>query len=252
MVSDAIAAASITALGTIMAAVVAAATAGLTRDPNSAWNLSRRYGYLLGAVIVVLAGSAVFFLLYDGTETRLRNALPNIPGFQPRIYTNIGLGFIYPQDWDVEDYAFRFSGGEMELVRKRPSNSNERQWVFIRIENIAEHHWLNPQTELTHIMEANKKRCKESSGPERASLANGLYYADRFTCNLFSSAGEPIFEETYLYPLSRCIRLRIESGTKESGAARGEFDSELVNFLSGIRLDRAKTEDSQKFCIAHM
>jgi hypothetical protein len=108
MESDVLVAAMITAVGSIAAAVITGATtfvierikAGSISPPHR-WKWVRRLGYPVAILAVVVATVWVFYLFHDNTASRLAAALPNIPDYKKRIYTQIGLGFVYPAKWEV-------------------------------------------------------------------------------------------------------------------------------------------------------
>ncbi len=261
MTSDAVAAAIITTVGSVLAASITAGTAVLVErikgqpvDPRSRWGWIKRYGYLLGALIVVLvivlAGSWVFYLLYDTTTSRLEHALPNVPGYKKRVYSSVGLAFAYPQNWQIEDYAFRFGGGgEMELVSDRsPDGLFETQGIVIGLDNIAEHHWADPQSQFHHVETQLQQRCNKSLTRVKASIAEGRI-ADLFKCSRSTNEGQ-IDERLYFYQYSKCISLRIRSWTSLNGVPKSRFESELDRFTQYLRIDEAKRDESETFCIS--
>jgi hypothetical protein len=250
---DAVAAAIITAFGSIVAAVIMA----VTTTGIGTWRFTKRLGYLLVAIIAAVASLSVYYLLYDydRTASRLEKALLKIEGYKPKIYANIGLGFVYPQNWQIEDYGFRFGGGEIELVRDRsPDGLIETQGMTVAVENIAEHHWGDPQSQFEHIEVDLREKCNVSFKHERENIANG-HTADVFRCSRSTSKGgtqKQVDERLYLYQLSKCVRLRIESWTSLSGAPlRTSFDEELKQFLQNMRLDIDKNTYSETFCVPH-
>ena len=262
--SDELGAAIITGLGSIVAAAITGVTT-LTAERikngalprTSRWMWLKATGYWAAAGIVIGASIWVFSLVYDGTYRRLNSALPDLSEHKKRIYAKVGLGFVYPSKWQLEDYAFRFGGGEMELVRDRSSDGRadiETQGVSIAVENIAAHHWNKPQSEYVHFSEELKKKCDLSFvGPEKAVIS-GWRQADLFKCSRSSETetqGKKTGEErTYFYQLSKCVRLKIETWSWLSGPPQQEFYEELDEFLHNLMLDEAKKNTSAEFCVS--
>src|SRR5690348_14072236 len=103
MISDAVLAAIVTGVGSVVTALITAVTTlraeRLKRDSPREDSGGKPVvvaliGYLVAAVIVLGAGGFVFYLVHDGTYSRLNAALPDIPNYKKRIYANIGLGFV--------------------------------------------------------------------------------------------------------------------------------------------------------------
>src|SRR5688500_7350507 len=88
-VGGSIAAAIITGIATLVTELVKSGKIG----PDSGWTWMKRLGYPLAVVVIIVGGSLVFYLQYDGTTSRLSKALPNVPFYAKRIYPNVGIGF---------------------------------------------------------------------------------------------------------------------------------------------------------------
>ncbi|MFL6624576.1 MAG: hypothetical protein ACJ8J7_02045 [Sulfurifustaceae bacterium] len=218
-------------------------------SPHQWIELKRRWvrsiGYPVAVLVALAGGFSVFQLTYDGTAARLERSLPDIPGFKKRIYANIGLGFIYPEGWEIEDYAWRFGGGQLEIVADRNSDGKiETQGLTVEINNIAKHHWPDPQSEFEHFEQQLKERCVASKKASE-SLSGGQHVAALFTCHREKGSWSQD-EWTYLYQLqpSRCVRLKIVawSDINPSAPARARFDQERRQFLQYLQLDRIKIQ----------
>jgi hypothetical protein len=238
----------ITVGGTIVVAIITGLTTLITElikigkiPPDSTWRWTRTFGYPIALLIIVVVGSLVFYLQYDGTTSRLTKELPSLPFHTKRIYPNVGLGLLYPQKWEVEDYAFRFGGGDMGLIRARSDDRHfETQGVSIGIGNIAEHHWNDPESEFRHVEDGLKDRCVQSGWSRGTiSIANGRQAA-LFKCESLLKSGGRRLEQIIWYQLSRCLRLRIRSWSTLGGEANTVFNQEFSQFLNNMRLDDVK------------
>ena len=116
----------ITTVGSIVTAVITGVTTLVIEliknerlDPGSLWKWVTRLGYPVALLTAAVAGFWVFSLVHDDTASRLTKALPDLQDYKKRIYANVGLGFVYPKTWQIEDYAFRFGGGDLEAVSAR-------------------------------------------------------------------------------------------------------------------------------------
>jgi hypothetical protein len=240
----------ITVGGSIAVAIITGSTALITeaikRGEPSADASWRRWlknlGYPIAALLIIIAGVVVFQLDHDGAAARLSKELPTISYHTKRIYPSVGLGFTHPQKWEVEDYAFRFSGGgEMRLVGTRSADGHiETQGATISIENIAEHHWKDPESEFRHLEDGLDMRCKSPrKSRETAAIANGRQAA-LFKCDRMLRNGGIADERIYWYQLSRCLRLKIRGWSDLEGKAKDGFMQEFNQFVSNIRLDDIK------------
>ena len=241
----------ITVAGSILVAVITGGTALITEliksqkiPADSLWRWLKNLGYPIAFALVIVTGVLVFHFDYDGTASRLSKDLPTIPYHTKRVYPSVGLGFIHPQKWELEDYAFRFSGGgELRLVSNRSDDGHfETQGALISIENIAEHHWRDPESEFLHLEDALNVRCKTPRKPrETAAIANGRQAA-LFKCDRMLRSGGISEERIYWYQLSRCLRLKIRGWSDLNGKAKDHFLQEFNQFISNIRLDDTKIQ----------
>lgn len=51
-------------------------------------------------------------------EKRLDDSLRAPSGYQKRIYSNLGFGFIAPKAWQVEDFATRFGVADIDVIQR--------------------------------------------------------------------------------------------------------------------------------------
>ena len=119
---------------------------------------------LLGAVPAVISGVVAYQAATStkrvpgGVESSIRETLPSKVGFSPRVYPRIGLGFIAPDGWVVDDAAVRLGGGEIDVV-KRYEVTKAAVGVKFRIRsvqpNYVEHHETEVQNELDPLLKVD-------------------------------------------------------------------------------------------------
>jgi hypothetical protein len=239
-------AALITAAASVIVAFISSFTTLLKSGKlsDSRWQWIKPFGYYIAFALVISGAVAVYYLQSDGTAARLAKDVPTLPDYTKRIYANVGLGFVHPNNWELEDYAFRFGGGsDLRLVASRDENGHyETQGILISIVNIAKHHWNEPESEFLHFEDQLKVDCVPFGWTRgTGSFANGRH-ATLFTCSRELRSKGRRDEQVYWFQLTRCVRLKIRSWSTLSGKARASFEQELPLFLRNLRLDSRKID----------
>jgi hypothetical protein len=236
----------ITVIGSVIVALISSGTTLITLlikkgtiSPTSFWKWVKLLGYPLAALLIIGFGGWIFYLLYDGTASRLQKAVPEMANYNKRIYANVGLGFAYPKTWEVEDYGFRFGGGPIALVSLRETDGiHELQGIEFRIDSIAKHHWDDPESEYKHLEKALQKKCTHWSR-EAATVSNGA--ATVFKCTWANTEKNVEQKEWhYWYQLSQCVRLKATAWSSIQGPQRAKFEQEMTQVMQLVRMDEIK------------
>lgn len=236
-----IVAAIIGALGSVAAAIITVAYG--TQAPPEPQGLHKRRRWKLAILIVVIAavvGILIAYVLRDATRQRLTEALPPRQGYRPVMYEKVGLGFMLPQHWRVDDAAFRFGGGDIDLIRDfDPRAFSISQGIKFRLINVQENYVNNPQAEYENEL-AVLKEIDPAVTNAQVSLAgmNGMTFTYRQR-----GGDRMIYAERMWVRVVPRVKLEVYSVSNLDQAARRAFSEERSDILKSLVIDETKRRE---------
>jgi hypothetical protein len=235
-------AALIGALGSIAAGAITPVIAAASgRQGEAGYPPNRRRWRLVLVVIALIAlavGVLIISVLYDGTRQRLSEALPARQGFRQVIYEKVGLGFLLPSHWEVDDASFRFGGGDIDLIRDHdPTAASISQGIKLRLINVQETYVNNPEAEYD-----NELAVLEGIDPHASVRDVQLAGRSGKTFVYKQHAGErPNYvQRTWIRVVPR-VKLEVLSVSNLDEKARQAFSAERDDILKSLIIDGKKT-----------
>jgi hypothetical protein len=231
---SAIIASLIGAVGTVIAAFVTAnygQQAGTTPPPR------RRWLPLVIALVALSVAGSIWFLLYDGTYHRINQALGMREGYHKVLYATVGVGFLLPNQWRVDDASFRFAGGDVDLIRDYdPNAASISQGIKLRFLNVQENYVNDPGAEYGNEMEVLSQIDPKVS--EDDTRIGGLP-GKKFVYTQRTGQRTGYVERTWIH-LSPRVKLEILSFSNLDETARPLFDKERDEILQSFVVDQEK------------
>ena len=227
-------------LGTIISAAIGAAVS--LRQGLSPPARRPTIGFVTTVVIgAFLVGGVIAYVFYDGTHRRIQGMLPTTPGHQKVIYKEVGLGFLLPSHWTLNDAVKRIGGGELDLVRDtNPQTSKATQGIKIKFLNVLAPYVNNHQAEINNQLDILK-----------GFDPNATVYdvtVGNITCKEFSylfpivdSKGSTVAQAKMIWAwITPHVKIQIGIWNELEGQARTEFDQEVRKIIDSIVLDQRK------------
>lgn len=232
-----IVAALIGALGTVAASVITAILQ--TRDSQS--SAVSRHGFrktlLLVGILSAFVGLAIKISLYDWTDHRIRAALATRLGYRQVVYDKVGIGFLLPDQWTIDDASFRFGGGDIDLIRDYdPEFSSISQGIKLRFLSVQKSYVNRPDDEF-----GNEEETLKSIDPQVqvVDVVIDGHSAKRFVYK--QKAGERFnyIERTWVHLTPR-VKLEVIAVSNLDDKARQVFDAERDRIVESIVIDAKK------------
>jgi hypothetical protein len=230
-----IVAALIGALGSIIAAAVTA-TYGKGEAPARP-QLQRRKLAVAIILIALIVGGSIAFVIYDGTYNRISQSLPEKDGYRKVIYARVGVGFLVPNHWRVDDASFRFASGDIDLIRDYdPNAASISQGMKLRFLNVQENYINNPEAEF-----GNMKRALLRIDSNVSDLDTKLAGRSGKKFLYTQSSGDRLsyIERTWVHLTPR-VKLEISSFTNLDESTRTVFNAERDRILESFVIDNKR------------
>ncbi|EMO86177.1 hypothetical protein [Leptospira santarosai] len=93
-------------------------------------------------------------------------------GFKKYAYQNMGIAFVTPDDWRVEDAAATFGGGELYLIKKY-DQKNSAIGIRLVIRSVESRYLNAPDVEMSNQLEVWRKSDKNAG--KRDVIISGNY-----------------------------------------------------------------------------
>ncbi|HEY6253157.1 MAG TPA: hypothetical protein VI685_24635 [Candidatus Angelobacter sp.] len=223
-------------VGSITAAIIAAT---YRTSPAPSPPRPRRWKFALIIILIAASvGTAIAFVGYDGTYHRLSQDLPEKNGYRKIIYDRVGIGFLLPNQWRVDDASFRFASGDIDLIRDYdPNAASISQGMKIRFLNVQENYVNNRTAEIeNHRVTLQRIDRKESDYDTKIA---GHDDAHRFVFTQSTGSRLAYVERNWIW-LTERVKLEISSFTNLDQSTRSIFNEERDRILESLVIDNRK------------
>jgi hypothetical protein len=217
-----------------------------TGTKASGWrSLSSAHATLLAALIGAIPATLTGLIAYRAAlpasgrtfKSALEGRLSPKAGFSARVYPRLGLAFMAPDSWIVDDAAVPLGGGEIDVV-KRYETSKAAVGIKFRIRsvqgNYVSHHDAEIQNELDPLL-------KVDPGASAAEVLIGGRQAA--TMIQYKKPTGLLFGDVRYWwiRLDPRVKLEIYGFIYTSSPDRVEFWSEVDDILSTLVVSPQKT-----------
>src|SRR3954462_3739375 len=232
---NAIVAALIGALGSIIAAAFTATYGKGEALPRP--QPQRRKLAVAVILIALIVGGSIAFVIYDGTYNRISQVLPERDGYRKIIYARLGVGFLLPNHWRVDDPSYRFGAGDIDLIRDYdPNAASISQGMKLRFLNVQENYVNNPEAEFGNMLQALLR-----IDPNAVALDTSLagHAGKKFVYVQSGGARLGHFDRTWVHLTPR-VKLEISSFTNLDESTRTVFNAERDRILESFVIDNKR------------
>jgi hypothetical protein len=230
-------AALIGAMGTIAAAVITATLQARESQSSAPPRHGFRKVLVLIGVLSAVVGLAIKVSLYDWTDHRIRAALATKSGYRQVVYDKVGMGFLLPDQWTIDDASFRFGGGDIDLIRDYdPQFNSISQGIRLRFLSVQKNYVNSPVDEF-----GNEEETLKDIDPQVRMIDVTLdgRPAKRFLYK--QKAGERFnyIERTWVRLTPR-VKLEVIAVSNLDDKARQVFNTERDRIIESLVIDTKK------------
>jgi hypothetical protein len=198
------------------------------------------FGTLVCSVVI---GLLILYSLYNGTEKRISAALPSWAGFEEKIYSDVGLGFLVPEHWKTNDAVQRVGGGEIFLVRDSdPRTGRAIQGLTLKFENVRPVYRNDEKKEVDNQLKI-LQRYDLKAQVKDCSIAS--YNAKEFYYT-YTVGGMNVPVKFICVRLMPHVSLQIGVVSELKKVERYAFDEDVRKILDSIVLDKIKISEYQQ------
>ena len=232
-------AAIIGAFATLGAAVISAAY-GMLQGIEFR-TLSRLPLYMVSIVgIATTAAGSIYLVLCDPTEARIRAALPDLTGYEQVVYARVGVGFLIPDHWQVDDASFRFGSGDIDLIKNiDPAAGSISQGIKLRLVNIQKTYVNNPEAAIDNQLAV--WRVIDPDASVRSATFAGRP-ANRFAYKQVTGQRTAYIEQTWIRLTNR-VKLHVISVSNLDSESRQIFERERDGILQAFVIDEDRLQE---------
>jgi hypothetical protein len=196
----------------------------------------------LGAT-TILGAITVRCVLSDPAAKRLQSRLSKIESCNPVIYEKVGLAFCKPEGWELDDAAWQFGGGEVNLIKTYDQvAASISQGIALRVRTVQQNYVENPEKAIQNQLDVD--RSHDPQATVAPMTLSGLR-ATRF--RYVQSTGRRMGHVQRIWvSLSRRARLEVLVFSNLGPEARLPFEETAEQFLRTLTLDTARLHELGK------
>ncbi len=226
------------AFGTIASAIISAKISKQD-EPLDASN--RITLIILVGITSLLVGGMIVYLSYDSTKWRIKASLGKNNNYKRIIYEKVGLGFLIPYHWKIDDSAFKFGGGEIMLRRDyNPQTNRVIQGIQFNYVNIQDIYIKNFNDEIkNHITNFQEIGAKIFVKDVTFSEKKAKLFCIKQPLPM---GKERDIEMTWVY-ITPFVKFVVSSFSEAEGKALRDFKSERDIIIQSLVLDDKKISE---------